>query len=119
MFFSSGQLFLHDLVSAFLRRLAQIESWFLSQTSLQFFASSLLLVYDAKAAETNVVNGHYSNGRPNGRNCLFDSYVDVRMIDFAHVHPATSTDDNYLIGVRSLISYFKRLISDCYDPSLT
>lgn len=165
-FFTTGELFRPALVTAFLRRLAKIESWFLEQSSLQFFASSLLLVYDVQAISMsmaqNVVPMESSNEMLNGDTfddhcnsistrsdllesdnsnsfasalntyncessaastsydeCWFDRHIDVRMIDFAHVFPSTasSVDSNYLIGLRSLISYVSRLTPTTYNPS--
>lgn len=128
------------LVSAFLRRLTKIESWFLRQSSLKFFASSVLLVYDAQAIalaisqhlntkeELLLNNGEHVKSEERGDlvydsseydECWFDRYIDVRMIDFAHVYRAdsssTSIDSNYLIGLRSLISYLTRLTSATYQ----
>jgi len=89
------------LINAFLRRLNQIESWFSTQNSYTFFASSLFLVYDADICdrETTEMNDEE-----------IDRFVDVRMIDFTHVFPASTVDTNYLTGLRSLISYFIRLM---------
>ena len=39
-----------------------------------------------------------------------DQYVDVRMIDFAHVFPSGDRDDNYIEGVESLVKYLNRLL---------
>jgi hypothetical protein len=164
-FFTTGELFRPALITAFLRRLTKIESWFLEQSSMQFFASSLLLVYDVQAISMSVAqdvvplggsdeilnnetfDGHcnsFSNKsdlpESDNRNGLgpvpatslcesstastgydefwFDRHIDVRMIDFAHVFPSTtsSVDTNYLTGLRSLISYLSRLTPATYDP---
>jgi inositol-polyphosphate multikinase len=178
-FFDSGKAFQPALVSAFLRRLSVIESWFNSQTALQFFASSLLLVYDREAlssvdvpvapiipngdhqsladrnrthvagstdADTlvSLENGsHLSTNSDSSRSikemsarngllcdrntspaesstshddAWYDKHVDVRMIDFAHVFPSDTFDSNYLVGLHSLVSYFKQLTPTTYDP---
>ena len=39
-----------------------------------------------------------------------DQFVDIRMIDFAHVFPSGSRDDNYIEGVESLVKYLHRLL---------
>lgn len=38
--------------------------------------------------------------------------IDVRMIDFAHVFPTTSTDENYNYGLNNLIRNLRKLLSD-------
>ncbi|XP_070544500.1 inositol polyphosphate multikinase-like [Ptychodera flava] len=39
-----------------------------------------------------------------------DALTDIRMIDFPHVVPSTSVDDDYLYGLRRLINYLKTLL---------
>lgn len=34
----------------------------------------------------------------------------VSMLDFAHVFPTTQEDSNYLFGIDSLISYWRKLM---------
>ena len=36
--------------------------------------------------------------------------VEVRMIDFAHVFPASGRDDNYLFGLHNLITFVEQLL---------
>jgi len=86
-----------QLVSDFLRELHSIRLWFEEQRLFLFFATSLLLVYDADllGEETN----NFS--------------VRVRMIDFAHVYPAHGMkDSNYLEGLNNLIQIFESFYSD-------
>ncbi|KAL8604239.1 hypothetical protein ACOMHN_014807 [Nucella lapillus] len=42
--------------------------------------------------------------------CSDPPSVEVRMIDFAHVFPATGKDDNYLIGLHKLIGMLEQLL---------
>jgi len=58
--------------------------WFENQTSLQFYGSSLLVIYSPK-----------------------DMTCDVKMIDFAHVFYEEMQDENYMFGLRRLISAFE------------
>ena len=37
--------------------------------------------------------------------------IQVKMIDFAHVHPTDARDDNYLFGLRSLIGRLEKVLS--------
>jgi hypothetical protein len=77
---------LHDAIS----QVQQVLDWFLSQSSLRFYSSSLLFVYDG--------------ARP--------THLRVRMIDFAHVLPMASPDgkdENYLFGVKELLARLRFL----------
>ena len=92
---STGQR--NDVVLAVLRRLQALCAWFEEQRCLRFFASSLLVLYES-AADTH------------------DTYcqVDVRMIDFAHTYWSAPeeegcVDENYLCGLRNLISALGQL----------
>lgn len=43
---------------------------------------------------------------------FFDSIVDVRTIDFTHVFVVDDTrDENYLVGLQSIIRYLKELMN--------
>lgn len=96
-------------MSEFLRQLHSISAWFEKQRQFHFYATSLLLVYEA---ESLVANGApaspapvaSSGGGGGGAN------VRVRMIDFAHVFPAhDSRDANYLEGLCNLKDVFQNL----------
>ncbi len=71
-----------------LNQLNAVRLWFEEQRHYLFYATSLLLVYDADLLKkgSNILN------------------VRIRMIDFAHVFPAhDSQDSNYLEGLCKLI----------------
>jgi hypothetical protein len=68
-FFHNGKRSRLDLVELFLEKLRAILRWFESQGKMRFYSSSLLFIYDG--VEKDQAN------------------VDVRMIDFAHVHEIT------------------------------
>ena len=81
------------VAKGFLMKLKDIEQWFLSQNTYQFFATSLLFVYEGDTA-----------------NCKAEeNSTDIRMIDFPRVFPAEGQDENYLTGLRNLISYFESI----------
>ncbi|KAI6179084.1 Kinase [Aphelenchoides besseyi] len=81
----------HELTKEFLRRIRIVENYFNDQQSLQFYASSLLFVYEADPEH--------------------DLNVDLRMIDFSHVFRDQSVrDENYIVGVRYISDIFNRLI---------
>jgi len=82
----------------FVQKLQAIQSLFESQTCFHFFASSLLFVYDAEAVQNNRDSEELEN------------FVNLKMIDFAHVWPAEGElDTNYLTGVKSLIQLFSNV----------
>jgi len=71
------------VVEKILDKLEKLLQWFQKQNGMQFYGSSLLLVYCSKTME-----------------------VDVRMIDFAHVfYEIGMIDENYLFGLRCLKIY--------------
>ncbi|XP_019636006.1 PREDICTED: inositol polyphosphate multikinase-like [Branchiostoma belcheri] len=41
--------------------------------------------------------------------CIAQAKIDVRMIDFAHVFPSDHIDENYLYGIKNLISYLEKI----------
>lgn len=132
-----GALEVH-LVQALIRKLRQIETWFLSQRKYTFIASSLLFVYDGKAlhdytmskkssdltlshdTQGNLTGDAVEDGKLssilNGRTAkvddlFYDSIAEVRMIDFTHAFEVNNCqDENYLIGLQSLIRYLNDLI---------
>jgi len=89
------------LASLFVEELQKIAALFETQTKFHFFASSLLFVYDAEGAKNN---------KSLGSNQL-KQFVNVKMIDFAHVWPAPdqAKDQNYAKGVQSLIQLFSKV----------
>lgn len=45
----------------------------------------------------------------------WDQRTDLRMIDFTHAFPSSAPDENYLTGIRSIISYMSRLKPGMYE----
>ena len=95
-----------QLVQFFLRQLKLIESWFISQRSYHFIASSLLFVYDVTAVSHQTHSSELDQSDDSNHSSRL---ADLKMIDFTHVFPATDLDSNYLFGLRSLIAYLTRL----------
>ena len=89
------------LAQLFIEKLKKVEALFQTQTTYNFYASSLLFVYDAEGAK---------NSKDLGSDKL-QEFVNVKMIDFAHVWPAEEgkIDQNYLKGVQSLIKLFSNV----------
>lgn len=82
-----------------LSELNAIRLWFEDQRHFLFYATSLLIVYDAE-----YLLNEQNNTNPN---------VRIRMIDFAHVYPAHgSRDSNYLEGLGNLIKIFEDFSND-------
>lgn len=72
------------VVEKILVKIDAIIEWFDEQKSLQFYGSSLLVIYNSETCE-----------------------AEVKMIDFAHVfYEAGKTDENYLFGIRNLRDAF-------------
>jgi len=83
------------LARIFLSKLKEFQEMYEQQKTYHIFGSSLLFVYDASAiiCKEKAESLH--------------EHVTLKMIDFAHVHPANEElDENYLIGLRSLIKIF-------------
>ena len=138
VFFSRDGTLRRDIVSACLDKLQLIRKWFEKQKQFAFFASSVLIAYegmpDEPDSEQNTQNGNKSSGasdtQANDKNAkdvkqattkdnkegsdndTKTPAAEVRMIDFAHVFPATAVDENYSFGLASLINYLTRLIQE-------
>jgi len=77
-----------EVVEKFIPKLEKLQKWFEAQNSLQFYCSSLFMVY-----------------------CRVELTVNVKMIDFAHVfYEPGLKDENYLLGLKCLIRDFKNSI---------
>ncbi|KAH8352989.1 hypothetical protein KR084_007967 [Drosophila pseudotakahashii] len=99
------------LLNEVLRQLQEILSWFQRQRLLHFYASSLLICYDY----SRLGNPPMSQSLLNGHRIKEDdpaTWVQVRMIDFAHVYPAEQAqpDENYMFGLRSLIEVVQSIL---------
>jgi len=54
----------------------------------------------------------------NALDSYWDEHVSLKMIDFTHVFPVSSPDDNYLTGLRSIVDYMMRLKPGMYEPDV-
>jgi len=85
------------LMEDIIEKLENIKELFSQQKSFHIFGSSILFVYDAEAMITEEVS----------EDDVKKANV-VKMIDFAHVHPANGEiDENYFFGLINLINIFK------------
>lgn len=74
-----------EVVDNFILQLDKLISWFERQDGVQFYSSSLLMVYCSKTNQTI-----------------------MKMIDFAHVfYEPNKIDENYLFGARNLKKYLQ------------
>jgi len=90
-----------ELSKIFVEDLEKVLQLFQYQTTFHFFASSLLFVYDAAAANNFNETKDVQSLRKS---------VSLKMIDFAHVWKADGeTDQNYVKGVESLIELFQKV----------
>uniref|UniRef100_A0A0R3S4R6 Kinase n=1 Tax=Elaeophora elaphi TaxID=1147741 RepID=A0A0R3S4R6_9BILA len=77
------------VVEQTLEQLYKLRKWFNSQRVYHFYASSILLAYEACMEQ-----------QPN---------VLIKLIDFSHVFPANGTiDDNYLFGLNNVINIIEK-----------
>lgn len=81
-----------QIIEGYLVKLRLLLEYFKKQSNLRFYSSSLLFLYD----------GIDVNDTP---------IVDVRMIDFAHVHKIKDggKDDGYVFGLSNLILHLEKL----------
>lgn len=85
------------LMENIIMKLENIKELFSQQKRFHIFGSSILFVYDAEA----LVSDELSEDDVRNANV-------VKMIDFAHVHPANGEiDENYYFGLVNLINIFK------------
>jgi 1D-myo-inositol-tetrakisphosphate 5-kinase/inositol-polyphosphate multikinase len=89
--------YVKSIVPQYLNLLESLYRWALKQSSLRFFGSSLLFIYD-------------------GANP--DKEPRFKMVDFAHVFPIHNAehDEGLITGLRNLMSYFTTIL-DAVTPS--
>lgn len=80
------------VLSCVIDQLTQLYDWFEKEnSSLSFYASSILIAYEGRYHDENVNTRQTSNDPV------------VKMIDFAHVCRQTGADEGYLKGIRNLL----------------
>jgi inositol-hexakisphosphate kinase len=89
-FFNNGERLRTELIPSYLEKLGEIQEWINEQSQLRFYSSSVLFIYD----------GDESNSK-----------VELKMIDFAHVHEIQDggKDDGYIFGLQNLIDHLEKL----------
>lgn len=89
-----------EIVKIIIKRLRGILQMYEAQTTFHIFGSSILFVYDAEA----LISKEESK-----LGDALENAVVIKMIDFAHVHPANSeVDQNYVSGLKSLVNLLER-----------
>ena len=97
-----------------IKKLNEIKLWFEKQKTYHFYASSLLVVYEADV-ENDANNNNNNSNSPNDNNSSKLDFVRVVLADFAHVYPANgSLDENFLFGLKKLIDSLSLLLSPNY-----
>jgi len=93
LFFSNGETTRKQAVLDALRVLRRIKEYISNQKDLRFYSSSLLFIYEGDDIEGN------------------HSGMDIRMIDFAHVHPIHDggRDEGYIFGLTHLLGLMETL----------
>lgn len=93
---SSNKLNSLKIIKLFIKKIEEIKDWFERQDCLNFFASSLLLVYEGEKLFTNLNNPK----------------VDIKMIDFSHVFNVNSCkDENYIHGLNYILNTFNKIFN--------
>jgi len=96
-------LYTKHVLSSVIKELTLLKKWFKEENStLAFYASSILIVYDAEDNTMTSQNDH--------RFCQQDPTVKVKMIDFAHVCRCSGGDKGYLKGITTLLAILQEII---------
>jgi len=90
-FFHNGTHLRRDLIAKFMEKLIPIQKFIESQSVYRYYSSSLLFLYD----------GDESGSKE----------VDIRLIDFAHVHEIKDggKDEGYIFGMKNLITHLQKI----------
>jgi len=91
-FFHNGVRLRTELIPLYMEKIREVQEWINDQSQLRFYSSSLLFIYDGEENED-------------------DPIIELKMIDFAHVHPIEDggKDDGYIFGIQNLIDHLERL----------
>ena len=88
-----------------IKNIESIRRWFEKQTTYHFYSSSVFVVYESNLEDILIKNPSFNTA----------SRVRTKLIDFAHVFPASNTrDENYLYGLDKLIEHLKHLLKKEY-----
>ena len=112
------------ILEQLIAQLMEIKEWFTMQRIYRFLASSILIVYEGDTRQSlsipqaseekdtrpksNVV--HHQALKNYQRELIpKKTLVETRMIDTAHVFASSVVDDNYLFGLKNIISIIQKL----------
>ena len=103
-----------DCVDILIRQIQTIYEAFEEQRKYKIYGSSLLMAYDADAVR------RFRKG--NIDRTEMEKFVNVKLIDFAHVFPSNGErDDNFLRGLDNILTlfqdFYKRLTSTNLNSS--
>eukprot|EP01080_Neovahlkampfia_damariscottae_P002638 gene2638-3835_t len=92
-FIDNGKMIRYNIYKIAIEKLNKIKEWFEKQTKYQFYASSILIIYD-------------------GDNDSNDNVI-IKMIDFAHTQKSKNEkDESYLIGLNNLITRLLDILNE-------
>lgn len=130
-FFRQGKHYRKDYIKSVIEKLKRIDNWFSKQRRYSFYASSLLIVYNASMDSPQSQDIVLCSSHQDSQNTKYQhspgmestscvvcnqdnrdrSFVDVRMIDFTHVFSSESEkDENYIFGLQNLIKHLESLL---------
>jgi hypothetical protein len=126
-FLDNGRRLRVDLIPLFVATLQQILKWFEEQRLYRFYSSSLLFVYEGnepdelnhnRTDEISLTGNGKHAGEVMRKKKMKMKMADIRMIDFAHVTPATDgrADEGYIHGLKKTISCLENLLQQANNP---
>ncbi|WZN59643.1 inositol polyphosphate multikinase [Chloropicon roscoffensis] len=83
-----------DICLGLVSRLQDLERWSEAQRLYHFYSASVLVVYEGSASAPEDLN------------------LNLKLIDFAHAHPAITRDDNFVSGLASLRATVQGVIGE-------
>lgn len=93
----------HDLpviiVEAIIDKLMELQQFFELQHSVNFFRSSLLIIYESAASELQCLKSK--------SDVIEKNLVDVRIIDFTKSKLGDRKDEKFLYGLKNLIAHLE------------
>jgi len=99
----NGKIIRHDIIPLLIKKLQNIEEYFIQQNEYRFYGSSLLFIYEGEIEQSLLKNTNNPTSQSH--------QTDIRMIDFAHVWPIRDgphgRDTGYLLGLRNIIHYLE------------
>ena len=91
----SSQIGRSRSIRKILCQLGSIQKWFDRNTTMRFYSSSILIVYEGSMVEDETVD-----------------VVKVKMIDFGRVRREAGGDEGYCLGLKTVISMFEEIATN-------